>query len=330
MLNRLAYETVAQIVDLALLVKRDATGHNSDLSRFRTPTAFNPDYPSVFIHQSGSLQEIGTGDEHCIGMDPITPSEVREAMRRYWANNSVLAPFSKIRSPIALPLPPPPPPPPPPHHILTGPTLPHHLTTITNPNIAPVQVKLLILTTITLATPPHHHLHHHHHHHAPRLQAENENSLASAAVERGRVAAPPPAVSGGRVEAWFPLSAAKWFVKIPQIDTSGRWHWGWHHAGQVAQAETQTSLAPVARSDAPRGTRKKCLPGAAATLLFDSCPDLVMQLFLVDFLRPTRTRSFDSAGFRKQGIFCLLTPPRIRKFFSVLLRLFRNPSAAFF
>uniref|UniRef100_A0A0P4W7L0 Transcription initiation protein SPT3 homolog n=1 Tax=Scylla olivacea TaxID=85551 RepID=A0A0P4W7L0_SCYOL len=101
MLNRLAYETVAQIVDLALLVKRDATGHNSDLSRFRTPTAFNPDYPSVFIHQSGSLQEIGTGDEHCIGMDPITPSEVREAMRRYWANNSVLAPFSKIRSPIA-------------------------------------------------------------------------------------------------------------------------------------------------------------------------------------------------------------------------------------
>lgn len=51
MLNRLAYETVAQIVDLALLVKRDANGHNSDLSRFRTPTAFNPDYPCVFIHQ---------------------------------------------------------------------------------------------------------------------------------------------------------------------------------------------------------------------------------------------------------------------------------------
>lgn len=100
MLNRLAYETVAQIVDLALLVKRDATGHNSDLSRFRTPTAFNPDYPCVFIHQSGSLQEIGSGDEHCIGMDPITPAEVREVVRRYWANNSPLAPFSKIRSSV--------------------------------------------------------------------------------------------------------------------------------------------------------------------------------------------------------------------------------------
>ncbi|XP_050715092.1 transcription initiation protein SPT3 homolog isoform X1 [Eriocheir sinensis] len=104
MLNRLAYETVAQIVDLALLVKRDANGHNSDLSRFRTPTAFNPDYPCVFIHQSGSLQEIGSGDEHCIGMDPITPPEVREAMRRYWGNSSVLAPFSKIRSPISTKL----------------------------------------------------------------------------------------------------------------------------------------------------------------------------------------------------------------------------------
>ena len=55
MLNRLAYETVAQIVDLALLVKRDATGHTSDLSRFRTPTALNPDYPCVFIHQVGLL-----------------------------------------------------------------------------------------------------------------------------------------------------------------------------------------------------------------------------------------------------------------------------------
>lgn len=100
MLNRLAYETVAQIVDLALLVKRDATGRTSDLSRFRTPTALNPDYPCVFIHQSGSLQEMGSGDDHNIGMDPITPAQVREAVRRYWANNSPLAPYSKISSPI--------------------------------------------------------------------------------------------------------------------------------------------------------------------------------------------------------------------------------------
>lgn len=39
-----------------------------------------------------------------VGMDPITPSEVREAVRRYWANNSVLAPFSKIRSAIGTTL----------------------------------------------------------------------------------------------------------------------------------------------------------------------------------------------------------------------------------
>ncbi|XP_068223708.1 transcription initiation protein SPT3 homolog [Palaemon carinicauda] len=100
MLNRLAYETVAQIVDLALLVRRDATGHTSDLSRFRTPTALNPDYPCVFIHQSGSMQEMGSNEDHNIGMDPITPAQVREAVRRYWANNSPLAPFSKSCSPI--------------------------------------------------------------------------------------------------------------------------------------------------------------------------------------------------------------------------------------
>ncbi|XP_050715093.1 transcription initiation protein SPT3 homolog isoform X2 [Eriocheir sinensis] len=58
----------------------------------------------VKLTQSGSLQEIGSGDEHCIGMDPITPPEVREAMRRYWGNSSVLAPFSKIRSPISTKL----------------------------------------------------------------------------------------------------------------------------------------------------------------------------------------------------------------------------------
>nr|XP_053649830.1 transcription initiation protein SPT3 homolog [Cherax quadricarinatus] len=50
--------------------------------------------------QSGSLQEIGSGDDHSIGMDPITPAEVREAVRRYWANNSPLGPLSKVRSSI--------------------------------------------------------------------------------------------------------------------------------------------------------------------------------------------------------------------------------------
>ena len=51
MLNFLAYETVAQIVDLALLVKRDANTNNSDLSRFQAPNTLNPDYPSVLIQQ---------------------------------------------------------------------------------------------------------------------------------------------------------------------------------------------------------------------------------------------------------------------------------------
>lgn len=43
---------------------------------------------------------VDTTKEARVGMDAITPNEVREAIRRYWANNSVLAPFSKNRSPI--------------------------------------------------------------------------------------------------------------------------------------------------------------------------------------------------------------------------------------
>ncbi|CAL4125292.1 unnamed protein product, partial [Meganyctiphanes norvegica] len=100
MLNFLAYETVAQVVDLALLVKRDARVNNNDMSRYRAPTSMNPDYPCVFIHQSGVLQEMGSGGDHSVGMDPITPAQVREAVRRYWANNSLLAPYHKIYSPI--------------------------------------------------------------------------------------------------------------------------------------------------------------------------------------------------------------------------------------
>ncbi|KAL7646184.1 UNVERIFIED_CONTAM: hypothetical protein RMT77_003085 [Armadillidium vulgare] len=106
MLNFLAYETVAQIVDLSLLVKRDAKGRYSDLTRFQPPTVLNPDYPSVLIQQQGSMLEanMDASKEMKVGMDPITPSEVREAVRRYWANNSVLAPFSKIRSAIGTTL----------------------------------------------------------------------------------------------------------------------------------------------------------------------------------------------------------------------------------
>lgn len=55
---------------------------------------------ALIFFKSGSLQEMSSGDEHDIGMDPITPAEVREAVRRYWANNSPLASFSKIRSSI--------------------------------------------------------------------------------------------------------------------------------------------------------------------------------------------------------------------------------------
>ena len=57
----------------------------------------------ISILQSGSLQSgiDSSNKDTNVGMDPITPSEVREAVRRFFANNSSLSPYSKIRSPIS-------------------------------------------------------------------------------------------------------------------------------------------------------------------------------------------------------------------------------------
>ncbi|XP_067128299.1 transcription initiation protein SPT3 homolog [Centruroides vittatus] len=49
----LAYETVAQIVDLALLVKQDAQGNSCDpFTRLIPPVVYNPEYPNIQIAQN--------------------------------------------------------------------------------------------------------------------------------------------------------------------------------------------------------------------------------------------------------------------------------------
>lgn len=49
----LAYETVAQIVDLALLVKQDAQGNSCDpFTRLIPPVVYNPEYPNIQISQT--------------------------------------------------------------------------------------------------------------------------------------------------------------------------------------------------------------------------------------------------------------------------------------
>lgn len=105
--NYLAYETVAQIVDLALLVKKDAKSCPGDpMSWSMPPAVFNPGFPCVQIpstqERQASLSSEATpaGAESSTGgtlaeTESITPSEIREAIRRYWKHRGPLACFMK-------------------------------------------------------------------------------------------------------------------------------------------------------------------------------------------------------------------------------------------
>ncbi|XP_076374019.1 transcription initiation protein SPT3 homolog isoform X2 [Tachypleus tridentatus] len=62
--NYLAYETVAQIVDLALLVKKDAEGASGDpVDRLIPLTVNNPEYPSIQLGFHNSGMSLGTTSE---------------------------------------------------------------------------------------------------------------------------------------------------------------------------------------------------------------------------------------------------------------------------
>ncbi|XP_023230125.1 uncharacterized protein LOC111630276 [Centruroides sculpturatus] len=64
----LAYETVAQIVDLALLVKQDAQGSSCDpFTRLIPPVVYNPEYPNIQIAQN--LKQ-------CQILRPDSPSQI--------------------------------------------------------------------------------------------------------------------------------------------------------------------------------------------------------------------------------------------------------------
>ncbi|KAG8035524.1 hypothetical protein G9C98_006970 [Cotesia typhae] len=72
-LSYLAYETVAQIVDLALLVRQDQNKiYGDSLDRVKlnycNPTTYKP-------YQHGRSP----------GINPISPTEINEALRRYWS-----------------------------------------------------------------------------------------------------------------------------------------------------------------------------------------------------------------------------------------------------
>lgn len=100
--NFLGYETVAQVVDLALLVRRDAGGEDltEPLYRYAPTTSLDPTHPSLLLHGPLAQGSDNTASGGVGGGGAITPDEIREVIRRYFSNNSPLAPFSKVRSPI--------------------------------------------------------------------------------------------------------------------------------------------------------------------------------------------------------------------------------------
>ncbi|XP_065293808.2 transcription initiation protein SPT3 homolog isoform X4 [Dermacentor albipictus] len=102
----LAYETVAQIVDLALLIKKESKHDPSDpLSWSMPPLVGNPGFPStqLFSFQDKPWLQSGDGTSKSgeyakkalLPSECITPEEIREAMNRYMTRRGPMASFAK-------------------------------------------------------------------------------------------------------------------------------------------------------------------------------------------------------------------------------------------
>lgn len=83
-LGYLAYETVAQIIDLAFLVRQDQTKIYGDaIDRLRL-SYVNPYTYKPYYHGKGATTK------------PITPAEITEALRRYWSPQlDMTGPFNR-------------------------------------------------------------------------------------------------------------------------------------------------------------------------------------------------------------------------------------------
>ncbi|GLH04149.1 Uncharacterized protein GBIM_09923, partial [Gryllus bimaculatus] len=89
----LAYETVAQIVDLSLLVRQDGAAKPGDAFSYYVAgfTRMPGSYPAQHATEH-SAKKVG-------GAPPITPAEIREALRRYWSPQlSPWSPFTRSLS----------------------------------------------------------------------------------------------------------------------------------------------------------------------------------------------------------------------------------------
>jgi len=79
----LAYETLGQLIELCLVVRRDCSANPSDsLSRLQPIQAVNPSYPSISLPTREKLPSHQNSKKSNFAGTPITPAEVREAVRR--------------------------------------------------------------------------------------------------------------------------------------------------------------------------------------------------------------------------------------------------------
>ncbi|XP_077540358.1 transcription initiation protein SPT3 homolog isoform X3 [Haemaphysalis longicornis] len=103
--NYMAFETVAQIVDLCLLIKKERKDDPSDPMSWSMPSLagnpgqlFDPQDKPVGPTAESSMSKDGSNDTGVfLEYECITPDEIMEAMQRYWTWNGPMASFGKLQ-----------------------------------------------------------------------------------------------------------------------------------------------------------------------------------------------------------------------------------------
>jgi len=88
----LAYETLGQLIELCLVVRRDYVSNTGDsLSRLQPIQAVNPAYPSISlpVREKQTAQQQAQQKKSDFTGTAITPAEVREAVRRLQAGTRI-------------------------------------------------------------------------------------------------------------------------------------------------------------------------------------------------------------------------------------------------
>ena len=104
-LSYLAYETLGQLVDLCLVLRRDSS--RDPVSRLIPTRTVNTDYPSIYLPAAANTSSGDNGGKVELPGHPITPAEIREVVRRLETscyNSKPLCRGTRYRPSQTLPL----------------------------------------------------------------------------------------------------------------------------------------------------------------------------------------------------------------------------------